>query len=514
VAESDSTITIGDGRYVNKWFPSASKTYQDRVMQNFIEWTSESIMRLESGHSVCNGRRTRQGLWWLLSAAAAFSVVTSEQVAHAQNAEAGPSAPPASPPETSVAPAEAADGSATGTAQAPGWLPEFRAAAGISNFGGSGSVGFRVEAPSGLALSLSGLGAYGTWYTNGFASDKATTVGGSALLEIPILNSGTRRFTLRTGLGARTTGAPDLAARSFVVTSEVGLRATVQATPDLELYVGALVPVALAVSPAVELEEVTNMQEVGADYWITPNVALTAQARAGGMFSYGGDGAKALVQGNIGVRIALDEHRKIAASPDKKDGVGLFVALEWRAQGLASHLSHGPAFAAGISLLNRHLKIGLLASTRPGPINGETFPTRPANGQTYKGQSSIPLRSDGGFVGLLVAPSFDIPGAEAINIEVPIALGQAAYGFYLAGEDRKTPDGRRVSAWENELFDGRDAAPTFGVEAGVKVGVRVPGARWMKPYVAGRYVVNLGYDAYVTNNYNGPSAALGLEIEN
>jgi hypothetical protein len=449
--------------------------------------------------------RAQRGTWLLASAASATLLMTVEGTASAQNEARGRAPEPTSDPVPAVA--------AAGV-PAAGWLPELRAAGGISNFGGSGSVGFRMEAPSGLALSLNVLGAFGTWYTGGFASDKAATFGGSGLLEIPLLQSGSRRFALRTGIGARTSSAPDLASRSLVLTSEVGLRATVQATPNLELYVGALVPVALAVSPAVELEEVTNMQEAGADYWITPNVALTAQARAGGMFSYGGDGAKALVQGNIGVRVALDEHRKMPTTPKKKDGVGLFVALEWRAQGLASHLSHGPAFAAGVSLLNRHLKIGILASTRPGPLNGETFPTRPANGQSYKAQSTIPLRSDGGFVGLLVAPSFDIPGAEAINIEIPVAFGQAAYGFYLAGSDRKTPDGRRVSAWEKELFDGRDAAPAFGIEAGIKVGLRVPGASWIKPYVAGRYVMNLGYDAYVTNNYDGPSAALGLEIEN
>jgi hypothetical protein len=392
------------------------------------------------------------------------------------------------------------------------WIPELRVGAGVSNFGGNGSVGFRIEAPSGLAFSAQALGAYGTWYVGGFASDKTNTVGGSALAEIPLSHSGTRRFTLRTGLGARSTGAPDLASRSFVPTAEVGLRATVQATQDLELYVGALAPIALAVSPGVEIDELSNMQEVGADYWVSPNVALNAQARAAGVFGYGGDGAKALVQGNVGLRVAFDAHHPILTLPEKKSGVGLFVALEWRAQALASHLSHGPAFAAGISLLDRHLKIGLLASTRPGPLNGETFPATPTNGQSYKGRSAIPLRSDGGFIGLLVAPSLDV--TDDINLELPVALGQAAYGFYLFGDDRKTPDGRRVSEWEKQLFDGRDAAPAFGIEAGVKVGVRVPGARWMKPYVAGRYVLNLGYDAYVTDNYNGPSAALGLEIEN
>jgi hypothetical protein len=47
-------------------------------------------------------------------------------------------------------------------------------------------------------------------------------------------------------------------------------------------------------------------------------------------------------------------------------------------------------------------------------------------------------------------------------------LGGGAGGFYLVGEDRKTPDGARVSVWENKLFNGEDAG--FGGLA--EVGVR------------------------------------------
>jgi hypothetical protein len=382
-------------------------------------------------------------------------------------------------------------------------------------------MGLRLEAPSGFALSVDALGSYGNWFVGGFASDKATTLGAVGTLEIPFAQSGSRRFAFRTSLGARTTRAADLAddPRSVVLTTDIGLRATVHtslsSSRDLELYLGVLAPVAIAISPATDLEELAQVGEVGADYWLTKRVALSLQLRGGGSYGYDGDGAKAIGQANVGVRVALDDHHRVRDDvPEKKDGLGLFVATEWRAYGLASHLSHGPAFAAGASFFDRHLKVGLLATTRPGPINAETFPTSPLQaGQTYKGRASLPLRSDGGFIGLLVAPSFDIPSVESINVELPIAIGQSAYGFYLHGDDRKTPDGRRVSAWENDLFGGKDSSPAIGIDAGVKVGLRIPGARWLKPYVAGRYSLNLGYDTLVTNNYNGPSAAIGLEIE-
>ena len=399
-------------------------------------------------------------------------------------------------------------------ARTPSWTSELRGSGGVSNFGGQGALGARFETRRGVALSATLLGAYGTWFVGGLASEKALTLGGAALAEIPFAQSGITRFSLRTALGARSTAAADLLGdpRSFVLTADVGLRATVQVSSALELYLGAQAPVALAVSPDPELEEISQVGEVGADLWLNERVALTLQGRVGGTFGYGGDGAKALAQGNLGIRVALDT-RRAWVPVAKNEGVGLFVAMEWRANRLASHLSHGPAFAAGIAVLDRHLKIGLLASTRPGPFNAETFPTRPVGQATYKGQRTLALRSDGGFIGLLIAPSFDLPWLSAINVETPISVGQSAYGFYLHGNDRKTPDGRRVSAWENELFDGRDAAPAFGVDVGVKLGVRIPGARFLKPYVAARYTWNFGYDAYVTDNYNGPSAALGLEIE-
>ena len=87
-----------------------------------------------------------------------------------------------------------------------------------------------------------------------------------------------------------------------------------------------------------------------------------------------------------------------------------------------------------------------------------------------------------------------------MSVELPLAIGQAAFGFYLPAKDRVTPDGRRVSAWENELFGG------------IKVAVKLPSAEWLAPYVALRYTWSLGFDTLVRSSYDGPSAALGLQF--
>jgi hypothetical protein len=319
---------------------------------------------------------------------------------------------------------------------------------------------------------------------------------------------------LRGALGARTTSAGDLdgSPRSFVPNASLGARAGIAATDDLEVYIGMVVPVALAVSPEVELDELGQTTEIGFERWVTDRFAFGVRTRNGAVYSYDGDGAKVFFAADFGLRVALDGKRRPLSAPARRGGVGAFVATEWRVMGLAKHLSHGPGVAAGITVLGDHLKIGLAAHNRPGPINPKTFRVRPTGGQTYKGQEEVDLRSDGGVFGLMLAPSFDVPGLEALNVELPVTVGQAAYGFYLEGDDRKTPDGRRVSAWENDLFEGKDSSPALGLDLGIKLGVHVPGAPWLLPYVALHYDLTPGFDTFVTDSYGGPSGALGLEI--
>jgi len=393
---------------------------------------------------------------------------------------------------------------------------ELRGQAGAGAFGGHSLVGARVAWPSRLALSLNATGAYGTWFVGGKESDRATTTGGHLTLELPLASDGPRHLAFRSSLGARTTGAAGLPGdpRSFVVTTEIGVRGTAEVGDRAEVYLGVGAPIALAVRPEVEIEELGQWIELGTDVWLSRRVALSASARAGGDYGYNGDGPKTIVQGTLGVRVAFDDRPgPRAVTPRSPSSVGVFVASEWRALGLAEHLSHGPAFAAGVSLFGRHLKLGLVAVTRPGALNGETFPTSTVGGKTYRGRQRFDLRSDGGFIGVLVAPSFELPFAPRVSVEVPFAIGQSAYGFYLPGNERATPDGRRVSAWENELFGGKDSSPALGIEAGLKVGVKLPFAEWIAPYGALRYTWSLGFDTLVRSSYDGPSAALGLEMQ-
>jgi hypothetical protein len=149
----------------------------------------------------------------------------------------------------------------------------------------------------------------------------------------------------------------------------------------------------------------------------------------------------------------------------KSHKTGWFITPEISAMFLDNHVGNSVGASFGIKVWKERLKIGINAYGRSGPINPKTFTVEAYNGQTYKGSSTLRLRADYGTLGLMVAPTFKI---KKIQIDVPISYGMAGGGFYLVGEDRKTPDGARVSEWENKLMNGQDAAQGSWLEFGVR----------------------------------------------
>lgn len=196
---------------------------------------------------------------------------------------------------------------------------------------------------------------------------------------------------------------------------------------------------------------------------------------------------------------------------------GGFVGVEWRVMGIGGHLSHGPGFQAGAILFD-HLMIGVAGIARPGPINPQTFAYTLPEGETYKGKSTLHLRSDGSVLGLLVAPFHDFRRAP-LSVELPVMVGLGGFGFYLHGEDREVPDDRRVSAWENELFDERDSDPiNLVLDVGLRLSVTPRGsspsslARHVRPYFGVHYLWVPGFDTALRTSYSGFSGVVGVKF--
>lgn len=148
--------------------------------------------------------------------------------------------------------------------------------------------------------------------------------------------------------------------------------------------------------------------------------------------------------------------------------VGWYISPEISAMFLDDHVGNAIGFQMGFRFFKDRLKLGFFGYGRSGPINTETFAIDLQQGVTYKGKTQLQLRADHGAFGLMIAPSLKFPNTK-IEIDIPILIGGVAGGFYLADEDRNTPDGRRVSEWENELFDGKDASFSGLTELGLRI---------------------------------------------
>lgn len=201
-----------------------------------------------------------------------------------------------------------------------------------------------------------------------------------------------------------------------------------------------------------------------------------------------------------------------AAEPEARSepAIGGFVDMEWRVMGLGGHVSHGPAFAAGVTLLDGHLRLGLAGISRPGPWNPATFDVTLPEGETYRGKRVLSLRSDGSMAGVHVALA--LPLTNHLSLALPATIGYGGFGFYLHGEDRQTPDGRRVSEWEDELFGGKDAYLGIILDAGLRLHWHFDDTPWLRPYVAGYYTTVPNFETIVRDDYSGISGALGIEL--
>lgn len=156
----------------------------------------------------------------------------------------------------------------------------------------------------------------------------------------------------------------------------------------------------------------------------------------------------------------------VAQDATPKAKVGWFVSPEVGGIFHPDHVGLTVGASMGVKLFKDHLKVGIQAYSRSGPINGQEFFVEASNGQVYRGSSTLRLRADHASFGVFLAPGFSI---KKVQLDFPIAAGILGAGFYFTGDDRKTPDGARVSVWEDKLMDGRDAGFSPWIEFGARV---------------------------------------------
>lgn len=190
--------------------------------------------------------------------------------------------------------------------------------------------------------------------------------------------------------------------------------------------------------------------------------------------------------------------KSIAQDVEVKSGIGFYFNPHYSAMFLDDHVGNAFGFNIGISSKNRKWTAGIRFYSRSGPINeGQEYDLVLADGQTYKGKSVLKLGADHGYVGVEIAYSFRASD-DKILVRIPVSMGQVGAGFYLKGEDRITPDGRRVRDWEDDLQEGNDA----GFGAALELGVEVFYSPFEDlPYIAfgggAHYTKTFGYESFI-----------------
>lgn len=363
--------------------------------------------------------------------------------------------------------------------------------------GAQGRIGYQL---SGTTLLLDLQLQRGRWFPRGIATEDLTTVDAQVGARWTLIDRGASALELTSLIGGRRIGGAE---PLYAIASGIDVSAVVRARPGWRVSAGFSNPV--VITSAGELDRVAQRLHAGVEVAVGRDTWLSAELHGGGSFGYDGDGAKFDTGASLGVRFARLDN-SVAARP-RAQVERAFLATEYRALGIADHFSNGLGFAVGATFFSGHLRIGLAGFNRPGPINSKTFATTPVDGQTWNGQSQLALRSDGNFVGLHLAPVFQL---GPVRLSVPVTFGQAAFGFYLHGDDRDAVVGERVSEVENRLFDGKDSSFALGAEAGVSAAWRV--TPWVAPYASVRYLTTIGYSTLNRDSYGGPSAAFGVEF--
>lgn len=181
----------------------------------------------------------------------------------------------------------------------------------------------------------------------------------------------------------------------------------------------------------------------------------------------------------------------LSAQEARPARIGWFVSPEAGLMFLEGHAGRTVGVSLGLKVLRNHLKVGIFNYARSGPINPATFRVSAYGDIPYQGSSQLTLRADHGAFGLMLAPSFRLGRGE---IDLPIQVGMLGAGFYLFGEARNTPDGRRVSAWENELMNAQDA--DFGNLLEVGLRGMIPLASGVQLGAGLHYTRTQGWAAY------------------
>ena len=185
-------------------------------------------------------------------------------------------------------------------------------------------------------------------------------------------------------------------------------------------------------------------------------------------------------------------------SQSEQEKIGFYFQPFYSGMFLENHMGNSVGFNMGLTSKNKKWEFGIRYYGRSGPINdNQTYELVLPEGTSYKGKSILNLAADHGYGGLEIAYNLSL-GSESLSLRIPLSVGQVGAGFYLLGEDRETPDGRRVNVWEDELQDGTDAGFGIASELGVQLLYQLsPKMKNFKILTGAHYMNTYGYESFL-----------------
>lgn len=182
----------------------------------------------------------------------------------------------------------------------------------------------------------------------------------------------------------------------------------------------------------------------------------------------------------------------------QENGLGFYFQPEYSAMFLSDHIGNAVGVGIGMTTKNKKWDIGIRSYGRSGPINTrQLYDLVLPEGTTYKGKSIIKVANDHAFLGFEVAYNLKLK-SDRLMIRFPVSFGQFGAGFYLLGDDRDTPDGRRVNEWEDELQGGNDAGFALLSEFGSQVIYQIiPDNRHLNLFFGITHTTTYGYSSFL-----------------
>jgi hypothetical protein len=196
----------------------------------------------------------------------------------------------------------------------------------------------------------------------------------------------------------------------------------------------------------------------------------------------------------------------------ERPDVAWFLSPSLRVQGTLSQVNAAPAVEVGARFA--FLKVGFSMLYRSAAWSSQRIPFELPQGLTYKGKSELELGIQHGWFGLMLAPEVYLDDAEQFALEFPVTAGASFLGSPLMGEDRVTPDGRRVSDWENELLSNADFGFGYLFDFGIRARFAPKEVSWLHFVLGGHYSVIGGFDNYAAEKLtlSGPGASIGVSF--